>query len=771
VPTAAERNGDFSGLLPGTQLVDPTSGAPFANNQIPANRLSSVSQFFLNSIPLPNGPDRQINYAGPSARSNDDQFMIKADYSKGKHQITGRYFFTNFHQSPFIAKQNLLQADTQGNQVRVQNIAITDTYTATPHLLFNSWFGWDQQNGGSLSSAPFCFPDAGVLIAATKPCELQLVVDGNFQVQTNHLGIFNRGDQTYREDVTYIKGSHEIHFGGEALRIRAPMANTFNENGGFTFANNLSGDNMADFMLGRAYNFIQDGGIYLNYTGIKWSAFVQDNWRASRRLTINVGLRWDPWFPYKDSQGRVACFAPGQTSQRFPNSPPGLIFGGDNHDPGCPSPSIKTRAANFAPRLGFAYRLTDDGKTSIRGGAGIYYAIPNTVAFQDVVGIPPFAPIVSIGPVDFKDPYGSLNAANPFPADFGSLNKTVGKDATFPPPPPAGVPLAFYQIFNQDFRLPVIALWNLTLERQLGANWLVRAAYVGNKGSHLYGTGDQEPGLLQANPAVYIPGQSTPDNEQSRRLYPSFAFVNEIDSGINSKYHSLQLTVEKHLGYGLSLLANYAWSKELDDFAPIGGPYGTNSATFNRRFDYGRSDDDVAHVFKSSGVYQFPHAGVKGLADKLVNGWQLSTILRWQGGFPVTIFSGYDNSFSGNGADRADFTGSSISQAQLSSGRSHGQLIQEWFNTSLFQPNALGTFGNTGKGILRGPRTFVTNAALVKETKITERAGVQFRAEAFNFFNNVNFANPDHYQADGQFGQITAARDPRILQFALKVMF
>jgi hypothetical protein len=231
--------------------------------------------------------------------------------------------------------------------------------------------------------------------------------------------------------------------------------------------------------------------------------------------------------------------------------------------------------------LGFAYRLTDDGKTSIRGGAGIYYAIPNTVAFQDVVGIPPFAPIVSIGPVDFKDPYGSLNAANPFPADFGSLNKTVGKDATFPPPPPAGVPLAFYQIFNQDFRLPVIALWNLTLERQLGANWLVRAAYVGNKGSHLYGTGDQEPGLLQANPAVYIPGQSTPDNEQSRRLYPSFAFVNEIDSGINSKYHSLQLTVEKHPGYGLSLLANYAWSKELDDFAPIGGPYGTNSATFN----------------------------------------------------------------------------------------------------------------------------------------------------------------------------------------------
>lgn len=773
VPTAGERAGDFSDLLPDVQLADPSTGVPFSGNRIPANRISSVSQFFMNSIPLPNGPGRQITYQGPSARYNDDQFMIKADYVRGKHQITGRYFFTNFHQSPFIAKENLLQADSQGNQVRVQNIAVTDTYTATPHLLFNSWFGWDRQYGGSLSGAPFCYPDAGVQIAATKPCEISTSVDGGFSIQTNHYGAFNRGDQTYREDVTYIKGSHEIHMGGEALRIRAPMANTFLQNGEFDFFNNLSGDNIADFMLGRASIFIQDGGIYLNYTGIKWSAFVQDNWRATRRLTINMGLRWDPWFPYKDSQGRVGCFAPGQTSQRFPNSPPGLIFGGDNHDPGCPSPSIKSRAANFAPRLGFAYRLTDDGKTSIRGGVGIYYSIPNTVAFQDVVGIPPFAPIVALLPADFKDPFGSFGVSNPFPQDFGGINKAVGKDSTFPEGP-----LAFYQIFNQNFRLPVVALWNLTFERQIGASWLARAAYVGNKGTHLFGTGDQEPGLLQANPAVYIPGtnpdgspKSTADNEQSRRLYPNFAFVNEIESGINSNYRSLQLTVEKHMGLGLSLLANYAWSRELNDFAPIGGPYGTNSATFNRHFDYGRSDDDIAHAFKFSGVYQFPHVGVSGVADKLVNGWQLSSILRWQSGFPFTVFSGYDNSFSGNGADRADFTGSHIGQAQLSSGRSHGEMIQQWFNTSLFVPNAIGTFGNTGKNVLRGPRTFVTNVALVKETKITERAGVQFRAEAFNFFNNVNFANPDRQQSDGEFGQITAARDPRILQFALKLMF
>jgi hypothetical protein len=515
--------------------------------------------------------------------------------------------------------------------------------------------------------------------------------------------------------------------------------------------------------------FIQAGGLYLNFTGIKWSAFAQDNLRVTHRLTVNLGLRWDPWFPYKDSQGRVGCFEPGQQSVRFPNSPLGLLFGGSNHDPGCPSASINSKAANFAPRLGFAYRITNDGKTSIRGGAGLYYAIPNTVAFQDVVGIPPFAPIINLNDVSFKDPYGSAHVADPFPASFGAINKSTSSSATFPQN------ISFTQIFAQNFQLPVVALWNLTLERQVAASWLVRAAYVGNKGTHLFGTNDQETGLFAANAAIYIPGnnpdgtpKSTAANEQSRRPYPSFGFVNVIDSAINSNYNSLQLTVEKRLSYGLSLLANYAWSKEMNDFAPVGA-YNSSTNPLNRHFDYGPSDDSVTNIFKLSGVYQLRHFGMNGAADKLVNGWEVSSIVLWQGGFPFSIFSGYDNSLSGVGEDRADVTGPG--SAQLSSGRSHAQQIQQWFNTSLFAPNATGTFGNTGKNILRGPGQFSTNMALVKDTRITERATVQFRAEAFNVFNNVNFYTPDHTQADTAFGQINSARSPRILQLALKLSF
>jgi Carboxypeptidase regulatory-like domain len=780
VPTAQERAGNFSDLS-GVQLTDPlNNNAPFPGNRIPANRLSPVSQYFLNSIPLPNGPFQQITYLGPSQHWADDQFMLKGDYVRGNHQLSLRYFFTNFNQQPFNAKANLLQVDGSGNQVRVQNVAVTYTYNASPHLLFNTWFGWNQQNGGSLSGAPFCPADAGINVVGTKPCELSIGVGGGFGIGSNHFGAFNRGDSTYREDVTYIKGGHELHMGGEALRIRAPMANTYEQNGVFNFSNNLSGNNIADFILGQVSQFTQAGGLYLNFTGIKWSAFIQDNWRVNPRLTINMGLRWDPWFPYQDSAGRVGCFEPGKQSQRFPNAPQGLLFGGSNHDPGCPSASMPTRASNFAPRLGFAYRLTDDGKTSIRGGAGLYYAIPNTVAFQDVVGIPPFAPIIFLTDVNFKDPYASAGVTDPFPGSFGAISKTYPSNTPFPQGP-----FFFTQIFGQDFRLPVITLWNLTLERQLGNSWLMRAAYVGNKGSHLYGTADQESGLFQANPAIYIPGnnpdgtpRSTVDNEQSRRLHQGYSNVSVVDSAINSHYNGLQLTVEKRMSSGLSMLVNYTWSRDMNDFAPIGSYFGPTNP-FDRHFDYGPSDEDIRHVFKLSGTYQLPHVGVSGFADKVVNGWQISSIVTWQGGSPFTIYSGVDNSLSGEFQDRADFTGASIHQAQLSSGRSHNQMVQQFFNTSLFQPNAIGTFGNLGKNALRGPRLFNNNMALVKNTKIGERFGVQFRAEAFNVFNNVNFQlytsngsiGLDRYQADQTFGQIFNAAAPRILQLALKVAF
>ncbi|HWB96681.1 MAG TPA: hypothetical protein VG672_08270, partial [Bryobacteraceae bacterium] len=213
--------------------------------------------------------------------------------------------------------------------------------------------------------------------------------------------------------------------------------------------------------------------------------------------------------------------------------------------------------------------------------------------------------------------------------------------------------------------------------------------------------------------------------------------------------------------HGLSILANYTWAKTIDDFGWTDPYY--------RLFDHGLADDDVAHVFKFSSVYQIPRMRVPRALGVLVNGWEPTSNVIWRSGFPLTIRSGYDNSLTGVGRDRADFLGG---DASLGNDRSHAAMISQWFNTALFVPNALGTFGNSGKNILRGPRMFNADIGLLKNTGITERLSVQFRAEFFNIFNNVNFSAPNTtVSAGSQFGRITAAGSPRIIQFGAKMLF
>jgi hypothetical protein len=271
----------------------------------------------------------------------------------------------------------------------------------------------------------------------------------------------------------------------------------------------------------------------------------------------------------------------------------------------------------------------------------------------------------------------------------------------------------------------------------------------------------------QVNPAVYIPGASTVANTQSRRIYPQFGSVAGSFSVFNSRYNALQLNVEKRLSHGLSLLANYTWSHEMDNYPPI--QPGTDP--FNRNQDWGNSLENLPNVLHASVIWQIPHVAAHGFAGRLLNGWELTSILTWQNGFPFEILSGVDNSLSGVGLDRADFVGTDLHQAILGD-RPHGQNVSQLFNTALFARNAVGTFGNTAKSILQGPGLFDTDLGLIKDTRISERAKVQFRAEFFNVFNNVNFANPTSTTVGtATYGKITSAGDPRILQLALKLSF
>src|ERR1035437_6694477 len=675
VPDALERSGNFGelctnfggafvgGICTGgsgtTQLYNPFSvensgtapGAPYPNNQI---TLDPVATYMLNGMPLPNPTPLQISQGFPNTLNfnslptiqHTNEYLAKVDYNFGKHRLSGHYFQQSYTQPIALPPStNILEMSSAAETLVDHNVSVVDLYTITPHLLLGSYYGYTKIDGTTYSSAPFSMVDAGVQNFAVPPnkgggntASLN-VGTGGPSFSSGNYGVWNRGDQSLREIATLTKGKHIIQFGGEAVRLTQPMGNLFQEGGTFYFGNS-TGNALADFEVGFVSETIQGGGLFLNFTGINWSAFVQDDWKATPRLSISAGLRWDPWIPSKDSLGRVACYDPGAPqSVRYPNAPPDLIYGGKNHDPGCPDAGIFATYNNYGPRFGFAYQMTQDGRTSLRGGVGYYYEPPNSLIYQQIVGVPPFAPVVNLYNVSLSDPYGSAGMSNPFPAGFGPNDP--GPAPTFPYQP------SFTQIQDPHLRLPMVLGWNLTVEHSFKANWMLRVAYVGNSGHRLYGTGDQESGLLQLNPEI-----------NGVRENPNYGSVASINSGVNSNYNALQLTIEKRLGHGFSFLSNFAWSKALDDFAPQ--PQGslyylyTNSCTCGRHFDYGPSADDLGKVFKINGNYEIPHIHSQRVADTILNGWQLTAIVDWQTGSPFTVFSGYDNSMSGIGNDRAD---------------------------------------------------------------------------------------------------------------------
>lgn len=756
VPTAAERQGDFSGIT--APILDPATNQPFPNNMIPADRLSKPAQYFNDRIPLPNGIGRELTFGGAQQASNDHQFMPKIDwYINDKQQVSGRYFFSDFDRPAVADGENVLRS-TGGNAVRVQNISLIHTYTASPTLLLNTTFGWNSQTGGSLSGAPFSFRDAGVNIAGPQdsalkaPPALNLGTTGGFSIGTNHNGQFDRGSWTIREVATKIIGSHELRFGGEMVRLSNLINNTFQMMGNFQFNGQITGagEGLADYMIGQASSFTQGGGEFKDLLGTKWGFFVQDNWRVNQSLTINLGVRWDPYLPYYDREGRVVCMQMGQQSTRYPNAPLGLTYGGkDQNDAGCPVAGSENNWWNIGPRAGFAYRLTRDNKTSLRGGAGMYYTPPQSSQFNPFTNIAPFAPTFTFNGVAFDDPYASKGVVNPFPAQYGPA--VPGPEVAFTTP--AGI-RAF---FVKDWRIPQLITWNLIIERQFGGSWLARGGYYGNKGTYLSFNGP----FREMNPAVYVPGNSTVGNTQARRPYSDFSNIGEVQSSNNSNYHSMQVALEKRFSKGLSILANYTWQRTMDDFGW--------SDPNNRSRDYAVSSDDVGHVFKFSNLYEFPRLAVSnGFTDRLINGWSVNAIVFWQTGFPLNVSSGADRSFTGVGRDRADYLGG---PAQLSYGRSHGEMIAQWFDTTQYALNEIGTFGNSGRNSLRGPRYFNTDISIIKDIRIWEQMAVQIRGEAFNVFNNVNFNGPNTTRSSTQFGRITSAQDPRILQIAAKIVW
>ncbi|MDQ1474229.1 MAG: hypothetical protein QOJ99_5709 [Bryobacterales bacterium] len=744
LPTAAERGGDFSAVS--RQLVDPLTKTPFAGNIIPASRLSPVSQKLMQYLPVPGSPDGIVYYNLPDSE-HENQYMGRVDYLVGNQRMYGRYLYTGYQKNPIIGTENLLTA-TRGVDLPTQSASFNHTLTIGPTLLNSFIASWSRSNSQVLSGAPFSLSDLGVSnVAHSNPAELVISATGYFSVNSGHPGEFDRSSFQITDSLHWVKGAHEIAVGGDFLRSAVDGINTYRQNGAFRFqGTSYSGNPLADLMVGYADRFLQGGGEYTSRLGNAGSLFVQDNFKVRPNLVLSLGLRWDPFVPPAEQKGRSECFVPGAQSTRFPNAPAGYLYAGDSN---CPDGGVYASWNQFAPRLGAAYN-PDGGKTVIRAGAGLFYQPPFMEAFNNMADSAPFSPQVQTFRVPFGNPYAST--FNPFPAQFAPIIPSSSVAFT--------TPLSLAVSYSHDWKPSRVMNWNLTIERQLVGDVLVRGSYVGSKGTHLSYNTDINAPLPSAT--------ATADNEDARRPYQQFVQFTQDVSGATSTYHALQLSLEKRFSHGFTVSANYTWSKSID---PVS--YSTDLDTINVINPYNVnayravSDFNVPQRFVLNYLWQLPSPKA-GLMRKAFGGWETSAIWTWQSGFPLNISSGNDTSFSNPslGNDQAQL----LCVPHYTSG-SQTDRIGSWFQTQCFGIPQANTFGNAGRNILIGPGTFNVDFGAHKLFTLTEKMKLQFRAEFFNAFNHALLNNPDTTVSDSNFGRITSARAPRTVQLALKLSF
>ena len=639
VPTAAQRAGDFSAL--GVQLVDPYSGAPYAGNQISPTQFTPASVKLLQLIPPATDSSGIIHYILPD-NEHENQFMTRADYLMNKQRIYGRYFYDDYTKDPVIGSTSIITA-TRGVGIFDQGTSFSDTYTISPNLLNSAIFSYNRNNGSILSGAPFPFSNLGVDIANTTPPELQLSVSGFFSIASGHPGHFNRQNFHYTDSVHWVHGAHDIAMGGDFMHMDVTLINTYRQNGGFTFSGQgNTGNPFADFLIGDVNHFIQGGGEYFQRHGNLGSLFVQDAYRVNRNLVVNLGLRWDPFIPYTDGGGRNECFAPGQQSSRFTNAPLGYLFAGDA---GCPAGGFKSSWAELGPRLGIAYSV--GRKTTVRAGWGLFYQPPFVEAFNNMSDSAPFSPQYSLFRVPFASPYAGTT--NPFPSQYGPQipSSTV----------PFTLPLSLAVSYESNWTPSQVMNWNLTVEHQVSKDVLVRVGYVASLGRHLsYNTDVNAP----------LPSPTaTADDEDARRPYQQYGQVTQDVSGGNSSYNAFQASVEKRFSKGVTVSANYTFSKTIDQVSYQTDLCGINVINpYNLNAYRSVSDFNVPQRFVLNYLWQRP-SPKEGLAKALLGGWETSAILSLQSGFPLNITSGGDYSFSlpENSNDQAQLISTPITPA------------------------------------------------------------------------------------------------------------
>ncbi len=749
VPTAAQRSGDFSNIT-ARALRNPFDNLnPFPGNRIPVSLFNPVSAAILrDNIPLPTSGNT-ISVAPPNA-FRDDQILTRGDQQFGSNNRLSGRFWRSVASSPGVLNPSNYFETVTPRGWNNTSVTITDTHIVSPTLTNQFLFSYNHTNGDAVPIYPAkSLKDLGVNMYNDDKPQYHITVAGYFDtMNTGDTNDFIRKEYQFTNTLRWSKGRHQITFGGEYSRGIGDIINNFRANGQFNFngAAPFTTDSLADFLIGKFNTLAQGIGEYKKTRFDMVSFFFQDSFKVRRNFTLDLGVRWEPFLPYTDVDGKLATWRAGQKSTRYVNAPAGVVYPGDA---GIPDGGFEKTMTNFGPRLGFAWDVFGDGKTAIRGGYGIFFDRSNTISTNSQANQAPFGTVVTINgnaTNSFSNPWAGTT--NPFPG------------TTTPPSTVAFPQFSTHFVYEQSMRNPYIQSWNLTMEREIGGGFIGRASYAGSKGTRMVA-------LREFNAAVYAPGATTATTNARRPFAPAIGNLTIIEPVSNSTYHALQLTAERRFAKGFSILTNYQFSKSIDDASANKATGQARTNPNNQAFDKGPSDFDKRHVFNLSGLWELPIKPANRAVNAILGGWSLNSIVSLQSGFPFTVGSGVDNARTGTGGQRADIIGN----ADLGGGRSQGAIIDQYLNKAAFAPNALGTFGNLGRNTYRAPGFASVDFGLAKGFTLKERFTTTLRFEAFNALNRTNLGVPNSAQNAVQFMRITSASDPRILQLALRMTF
>jgi hypothetical protein len=812
-----ERTGDFSELLPGTQLFDPSSGNPYPNNQVPVDPV--IANYIAKYVPLPNVPNNGF-VSAPDAQLSDDQFAFRFDYNlSNKDSLSAFYVFDDQPQTfPF---EILHGASTGGdvpngsgfsNAQRFQTGSLSWVRTISPRLVNEFRFSTNRSASFQANPADHTSPESlgFTTVHPDDPAGAApplIAVNGFFSLGPSPQGPTKLHDTTfqYQDTLSWSRGNHQFKLGADLRWVENNFNFDFYNNGSFFFNDfgAFTGDGLADFVGGFYDNYFQFSTARYGVRTHSLYFFGQDEWKVTNNFTLDYGLRYEYNSPQVDPRNEIIGWYPGHQSTVFPSSPPDFLY---PRDPGTPNRGLVfPDRNNFAPRLGFAWDMLGNAKLVMRGGYGIFYDIEDGALnlqfggqppygyaannFPDYTGLTPTQPGSFVG-----DPFTPFGYPDPYPF--------AGKTGQFFSP---AIPFAY--VVTPHFRTPYAMNFNYGFQYQLTKDTMLEAVYVGSLSRKaIASTETNFPTLsaLQAQLAADPNGDPSALNpECARPLAACDATGNPTGaqqiitnvSGANSSSHQLQVTVDKRMNHGLSFRAAYTLSKTIDDSSGFRARSSTYTDPLNPRLDRGLADFDARQRFVISPIWQIPF-GSKGtsLLSKVAGGWSVASVISFQSGNPFSIFSNNNSSESDNFLDRPDIIGpvqifsnprqirtfeiNPNDPVHLSCVTSNGMdpvthnptvTGHFWFDpTNINCANApftaggvpLFSHGNMGRNTLRGPGINNWDISLLKDFKFTESKSLQFQASFFNAFNHVQFLGPSSSEGasgfSGQFGQVTS---------------